>query len=81
MTLFKLNLFLLIRVLKRKKKKIALTLFHCLGQETWLDDHENFFLFFENKFILDIQSTTITEINKYIEKAYKEKIFKKHTNK
>ena len=30
--------FSLIRVLKSKKKKLALTLFYCLGQETWLDD-------------------------------------------
>ena len=30
--------FSLIRVLKSKRKKLALTLFYCLGQETWLDD-------------------------------------------
>ena len=30
--------FSLIRVLKSKKKKLALTLLYCLGQETWLDD-------------------------------------------
>ena len=30
--------FSLIRVLKSKKKKLALTLFYCLDQETWLDD-------------------------------------------
>ena len=30
--------FSLIRVLKSKKKKLALGLFCCLGQETWLDD-------------------------------------------
>ena len=34
MTLFKLKLFSLIRVLKSKKKKLALTLFYSLGQET-----------------------------------------------
>ena len=28
----------LIRVLKSKKKKLALTFLFCLGQETWLDD-------------------------------------------
>ena len=32
-TFFKVNYFL-IRVLKSKKKKLALTLFYCLGQET-----------------------------------------------
>ena len=25
-------------VLKSKKKQLAVTLFYCLGQETWLDD-------------------------------------------
>ena len=30
--------FSLVRVLKSKKKKLALTLFCCLGQETWLYD-------------------------------------------
>ena len=30
--------FSLIRVLKRKKKKLALTFLYCLGQETWLDN-------------------------------------------
>ena len=30
--------FPLIRVLKSKKKKLALALFYCLGQETWLDE-------------------------------------------
>ena len=32
------NYFFLIRVPKSKKKKLVLTLFYCLGQETWLDD-------------------------------------------
>ena len=35
---FKLNLFSLIKVLKNRVKKLALTLFHSLDQETWLDD-------------------------------------------
>ena len=30
--------FSLIRVLKSKKRKLALTLFYCLDKETWLDD-------------------------------------------
>ena len=35
---FQANFFSLIRVLKSKKKKLALILFYCLGQKTWLDD-------------------------------------------
>ena len=30
--------FSLVRVLKSKKKKLALASVYCLGQETWLDD-------------------------------------------
>ena len=30
--------FSLIRVLKRKKNKIALTFLYCHGQDTWLDE-------------------------------------------
>ena len=35
---FKVKIYFpLTRVLKRKKKKLALIFFYCLGQETWLD--------------------------------------------
>ena len=34
----KLYFILTLRILKSKKKKLALTFFYCLGQDTWLDD-------------------------------------------
>ena len=36
-TIFKQDLFSLIRTLKNKKRKLALTSSHCLGEEAWLD--------------------------------------------
>ena len=42
MTIFQLkSIFSLTGVLKIKKKKLVLTLFSCVGQETWLDNSEN----------------------------------------
>ena len=39
--IFKIKIhFSLVRVLKNKKKKLALTLIYCHGQETWLDDSQ-----------------------------------------
>ena len=39
MTKFLAKIYLsLIRVLKNKKKKLALTFLYCINQETWLDD-------------------------------------------
>ena len=31
-----------VRVVKSDKKKLAVTSFYCLGQETWLEDSGNF---------------------------------------
>ena len=42
--------FALIRVLKSKKKKFALTFLYCLGQETWLDGTWKLIYFNQSRF-------------------------------